>query len=163
MKATVPAGMARKKVITYSRHAKINTSGSTSSSKLQITLLNWLCKKKMKIVVSLHNIVFILISRFTAQSQAKVAYTIAFRHKRIHNCITQSKASRSIMAANAGNVLQLRAILTSHTIAPSRCCTVHCTPLQQLWIYDSFDDCWFAKQCSISIFKMSIPTDFQNL
>jgi len=29
--------------------------------------------------------------------------------------------------------------------------------------YDSFDDCWFAKHCSISVFKMSRPTDFQNV
>ena len=33
----------------------------------------------------------------------------------------------------------------------------------QLWIYDSFDDCWFAKHCTISVFKMSRPTDFQKL
>jgi len=29
--------------------------------------------------------------------------------------------------------------------------------------YDSFDDCWFAEHCSISVFKMSRPTDFQNV
>jgi len=125
--------------------------------KEKLSLTAELCKRigfaKEQIVVSLHNFLFILISRLLPNlKQAKLAYTTALRHKRIHNCITQSKASRSTMAANAGNVPQLRAILTSHTIAPSRCCTVHCAPLQQLWIYDSFDDCWFAKHCGISVF-----------
>jgi len=27
----------------------------------------------------------------------------------------------------------------------------------------AFDDCWFAKHCTISVFKMSRPTDFQKL
>jgi len=62
--------------------------------------------------------------KLTAQCQAKVAYTTAFRHRRIHNCITQSKPSRSIMAAN---VPQLRAIITSHTICTFTLmyCTLH--------------------------------------
>jgi len=38
-----------------------------------------------------------------------------------------------------------------------------CSPLQQLSIYDSFDDCLFAKHCSISVFEISRPTDLQNL
>ena len=36
------------------------------------------------------------------------------------------------------------------------------TRLEQYWNYDSFDDCWFAKHCSISVYKMSRPTDFRN-
>jgi len=43
-------------------------------------------------------------------------YMTAFRHKFIHNSITQSKSSKSIMAANGENVPHLRAIITSHTI-----------------------------------------------
>jgi len=39
----------------------------------------------------------------------------AVRHKHVHNCIAQSKASRK-MAASAGNVPRLiQAIITSHT------------------------------------------------
>jgi len=47
------------------------------------------------------------------------------------------------MAANAGNVAQLRGIITSHTAAytRSRWCTAYCTPLQQLRFCDPFDDC----------------------
>ena len=56
----------------------------------------------------------ILISRFL--SNLKLKYTTVFKHKRIHNCITHSKVSRNIMAAGAGNVPQLRAIITSHTV-----------------------------------------------
>jgi len=37
------------------------------------------------------------------------------------------------------------------------------TPLQQRIIYDSFEDCWFAKHCTISIFEMSRQSDFQKL
>jgi len=66
--------------------------------------------------------------------------------------------------ANVGNVPQLRTIMTSHTqYARSRRCTVQCSLLQQPSIYDSYDDCWFAEHWSISVFKMSRPTDFQNL
>ena len=36
-------------------------------------------------------------------------------------------------------------------------------PLQQLVIYDSFEDCWFAKHCTISVIEMSRQTDFQKL
>jgi len=89
----------------------------------------------------------------------------AFRHKLIHNSITQSKASRSIMAANGSNVPHLRAIITSHTVCTFKMmhCTLHAAALQQLWIYGSFADCWFARHCVISVFKMSRPTDFQKL
>ena len=115
-KPRYPLGWPENKVITYSRDAKINISGcgSTSSGELQTALLNWLCKQKENCGVttqfSLHSNL-----KITPQSQAKVAYTTAFRHKLIHNCITHSKSSRSIMAANAGNVPQLRVIITSHT------------------------------------------------
>jgi len=40
---------------------------------------------------------------------------------------------------------------------------MHAAALQQLWIYDAFDDRWFAKHCAISVFEMSRPTDFQKL
>jgi len=90
-----------------------------------------------------------------------------FRHELIliHNSITQSKTSKSIMAANDGNVPHLRAIITSHTVCTFKMmyCTMHAAALQQPRIYDSCDDCWFAKHCTISVFKMSRPTDFQIL
>jgi len=58
----------------------------------------------------------------------------AFRHKLIHNSITQSKASKSITAANGGNVPHLRAIITSHTVCTFKMmyCTLHAAALQQL-------------------------------
>jgi len=118
-----PLGWPENKVITYSRDVKINISGSISSGELQTALFIWLCKKKKDCSVttqfSLHSTL-----KLTAQCQAKVAYTTAFRHRRIHNCITQSKPSRSIMAAN---VPQLRAIITSHTICTFTLmyCTLH--------------------------------------
>ena len=45
--------------------------------------------------MSLHNFLFIIISRSLPNLKQK--YTTHFRHKLIHNSITQSKASRSIM------------------------------------------------------------------
>jgi len=68
------------------------------------------------------------------------------------------------MAANVANVPHLRATITSHTVCTFKMmyCTMHAAALQQLWIYDSFDDCWLAKHCSISVFEMSRPTDFQK-
>jgi len=41
--------------------------------------------------------------------------------------------------------------------------TMHAAALQQPWIYDSFDECWFAKNSTISVFTMSRPTDLQKL
>jgi len=76
---------------------------------------------------------------------------------------TLAVATVRIMAANADNVPQLRGLLHHTQDARSRWCIVHCTRLQKLWIYDSFDDCWFAKHSSISVYKMSRPMDFQNL
>jgi len=69
------------------------------------------------------------------------------------------------MAANGGNVTHVQAIILLHLTqyAHSRWYIVQYTSLQQLWIYDSFDDFWFAKHCTISVFKMSWPTDFQKL
>jgi len=49
-----------------------------------------------KDVVSLHHFLCILISR--SLPNVKEKYMTTFRHKLIHNSITQSKASRSIMA-----------------------------------------------------------------
>jgi len=48
-------------------------------------------------------------------SNLKLKYTTVFKHKRIHNYTTHPKASRNIMAADAGNVPQLRAIILHHT------------------------------------------------
>ena len=125
------------------------------------SLAYWLCKTNKKVVVSLHNFLCILISR--SLPNLKEIYTTAFRHKLIHNSITQSRTSK--MAANGGTVPHLWAIITSPTVCTFKmmCCAMHAAALQQLWIYDSFDDCWFAKHCTISVFEMSRPTDFQKL
>jgi len=58
----------------------------------------------------------------------------AFRHKLINNCITQSKASKSVMAANGGNVPHLRAIITPHTVCTFKMmyCTMPAAALQQV-------------------------------
>ena len=110
----VPAGMARKRSYhvqprCWNEHRWFNFSGE-----LHTALLNWLCNAKKEVVVSLPNFLCILISR--SLSNLKVKYTTAFRHKRIRNCITHSKVSRNIMAANTGNIPQLRGIITSHTV-----------------------------------------------
>ena len=76
------------------------------------------CKARKELVVSLPSFLCILISR--SLSILKLKYTRVFKHKRIHNCITHSKVSRNIMAADAGNVPQLRAIITSYTV-----CSMH--------------------------------------
>jgi len=72
-----------------------------------------------EVVVSLPNFLCSLISR-RSLSNLKLKYTRVFKHKCIHNCITHSKVSRNIMAADAGNVPQLRAIITSPTV-----CSMH--------------------------------------
>jgi len=51
----------------------------------------------------LHNF-FDVILRSLSNLEEK--YMTAFTHKLLHNCITQSKASRRIVATNAGNVPQ---------------------------------------------------------
>ena len=32
---------------------------------------------------------------------------------------------------------------------------MHAATLQQLWLYDSFDDCWFAEHCTIEALSYS--------
>jgi len=60
----------------------------------------------------------------------------AFKHKLIHNSITQSKTSKK--TANGSNVPHLRAIITSYTVCTFKMmyCTMHAAALQQFWIYD---------------------------
>jgi len=154
----------KNKVLAFSRDAKINTAAAFNIQRgIADSFINWLCKTKKKVAVLLHNFLCILISR--SLPYLKEMYVTAFRHKLIHNSITQSKASRCIMAANDGNVPHLWAIITSHTVCTFKMmyCTLHAAALQQLWIYGTFEDCWFAKHCTISVFKMSRPTDFQKL
>ena len=116
----------------WNEHRWFNFSGE-----FQTALLNWLYKARKEVVVSLPNFLYILISR--SLFNLKLKYTRVFKHKRIHNCTTHSKVSRNIMAADAGDVPQLRAIITSQTVqyVHSRWFTVYCTPLQQLrfWIH----------------------------
>ena len=107
----------------------------------QTALLKWLCKARKEVAVSLPNFLCILIS--TSLSNLKLKYTTVFKHKRIHTCITHSKLSRNVMAADAGNVPQLRAIITSHTYAVCTFkimfCVLHAVATTS--ILDSFDDC----------------------
>ena len=152
----------KNKVLAFSRDAKINTAAAFNIQRgIADSFINWLCKTKKKVAVLLHNFLCILISR--SLPYLKEMYVTAFRHKLIHNSITQSKASRSIWRHIAASFHNSGRLLHHTQYARSRWCTVHCTPLQQLWIYDSFDDCWFAKHCTISVFKMSRQTDFQKL
>jgi len=137
MSAVHAAGMARKRSYhlqprCWNEHRWFNLRGE-----FQTALLNWLCKVRKEVAVSLPNFLCNLISR--SLSNLKLKYTTVFKHKRIHNCFTHSKVSRNIMAADAGNVPQLRAIITTHSMqyARSRWCTAYCTPLQQprFWIH----------------------------
>jgi len=49
-------------------------------------------------------------------SNLKEKYMTAFRHKRVHNCITQSIETSRIIMASVGNFSQLiQAIITAHT------------------------------------------------
>jgi len=116
--AVPAAGMARKRSYHFqprcwNEHRWFNFSGE-----FQSVLSIWLCKARKEVVVSLPSFLCILISR--SLSNLKLKYTTVFKHKRIHNCITHSNVSRNTMAADAGNVPQLRAIITSHTV-----CSMH--------------------------------------
>ena len=108
--AVPAAGMARKR----SYHLQPRCWNEHRWFICQTALLNWLCKARKEVVMSLPNFVCILISR--SLSNLKLKYTTVFKHKRIHNRITHSKVSRNIMAADAGNVPQVWAIITSHTV-----------------------------------------------
>ena len=138
--ANLPAaGMARRRSChlqprCWNEHRWFNFSGE-----FQTALLNWLCKARKEVVVSLPNFLCILIAR--SLSNFKLKYTTVFKHKRIHNCITHSKLSRNIMAADEGNVPQLRAIITSHTVCTFKMtyCVLHAFATTS--ILDSFDDC----------------------
>jgi len=131
------AGMARQRSYhiqprCWNEHRWFNFSG-----KFQTTLLNWLCKARKEVVMSLPNFLCILISRSLSHFMLK--YTTVFK-QRIHNCIIHSKISRNIMAAGACNVPQLRAIITSHTVCTFKMmyCVLHAVATTS--ILDSFDD-----------------------
>ena len=98
-------------------------------------------------------------------SNLKEKYTTTFRHKRIHNCITQSKASRRTMAVNAGNVPQLWAIITSHTVRTFKVmhCTRHAACNNFEFTINLMNVGFLTTQYFSRLFKMSRPTDFQNL
>jgi len=163
--AVPAAGMARKRSYHlqprfWNEHRYFNFSGE-----FQTALLYWYCKARREVVVSLPNFLCILISR--SLSNLKWKYTAGFKHKRIHNCIKNSKVSRNIMAAYVGNVPQLRAIITSHTV-----CSMHVQDdvLRTARHCNNFDFrfIWWLLVCQalhycISVFKTSRPTDFQKL
>jgi len=112
--AVPAAGIVRKRSYhlqprCWNEHRWFNFSGE-----FQTALLNWLCKARKEVAVSLPNFLCVLISR--SLPNLKLKYTTVFKHKRIHNCITHSNASRNIMVADAGNVPQLRAIITSQSM-----------------------------------------------
>jgi len=102
-------GWPENEVTTSSRDAEMNTADSTSAVNFKQLLLNWLCKARKEVVVSLPNFLCILISR--SLPNLKLKYTKVFKHKRIHNCITHSKVSRNIMAADAKTFHNYRRLL----------------------------------------------------
>ena len=137
------AGMARKRSYhlqpkCWNEHRWFNFSGE-----FQTAFLNWLCKARKEVVVSLPNFLCILISR--SLSNLKLKYTRVFKRKRIHNCITQSKVSRNIMAADAATFHNYRWLLhhTHSMHVHSRWCTAYYTPLQQL----RFGFIWWLLVC----------------
>jgi len=88
----------KNEAITFSRDAKINTVGSTSSGVLQTALSLALQNEKESCCVTIQ-LPCILISR--SLPNLKEMYTTAFRHKLIYNSTTQSKTSK--MGATGGN------------------------------------------------------------
>jgi len=105
--------------------------------------------------VSLHNFLCILTSRKSTWQLSVINLFI--------NSITQSKANRSMRPQMTATFHTYGPLLHHTQHARSRWCTVQCTPLHcNNWIYGSFDDCWFAKHCTKSVFKISRPTGFQK-
>jgi len=92
---------------------------SNSYRKVNGALAKFFLLQYTGVRLSLPNFLCVLISRSLYNLKLKYTTTV-FKPKRIHNCITHSEVSRNIMAADAGNVPQLRAIITSHTV-----CSVH--------------------------------------
>ena len=137
---TVPAaGMARKRSYHLQPRCWNEHRWFNFSVEFQTDLLNWLCKARKEVVVSLPNFHCILISK--SLSNLKLKHTTVFKHKRIHNCITHSKVSKNIIAADAGNVPPLWAIITSHKVCTFK--MMYCVPqaVATTSILDSFDDC----------------------
>ena len=116
----------------WKEHRWLNFSGE-----FQTALLNWLCKARKEVVVSLPNFLCILISR--SLSNLKLKYTRVFKHKRINNCITHSMKWVEIQWPQ----MRQRSTTTgdyyiTHSMhVRSRWCTAYYTPLQQLrfWIH----------------------------
>ena len=161
--AVPAAGMARKRSYhlqprCWNEHRWFNSSGE-----FQTALLNWLCKARKEVVVSLPNFLCILISR--SLFNLKIKYTTVFKHKRIHNSITHSKVSRNIMAQMRATFHNYGRLLhhTQYAVCTFMMmyCILHAVPTTSIW--GSFDDCWYAEHCTISVLKTSRPTDFQNL
>ena len=106
--------------------------------------------------MSLHNFLCILTSRKSTWQLSVINLFI--------NSITQSKANRSMRPQMTATFHTYGPLLHHTQHARSRWCTVQCTPLHcNNWIYGSFDDCWFAKHCTKSVFKISRPTGFQKV
>ena len=80
-----------------------------------------------------------LYSNLKVSVYLKLKYTRVFKHKPIHKCITHSKVSRNIMAADAATFHNYGHYYITHGMqyARSRWCTAYCTPLQQFrfWIH----------------------------
>jgi len=97
----------------------------------------------------------------------------AFRHKLIHNSITQSKANRGIWPQMAAKFHTHVRLLHHTQYAHSRWCIVQCTPLHcnnsdftihlmivgllstALFQYLKCQDQWISKNCSTFIFWSS--------
>ena len=162
--AVPAAGMARKRSFLFQLRCWNEHHWFNFSGEFQTVLLNWLCKARKEVVVLLPNFLCILISR--SLCNLKLKYMTVFKRKRIHNCMTHSNVSRNTMTADAGNVSQLLAIITSHTVCSMHLqddvyCILHAVATTSIW--KLFDDCYYDKHCTISVFETSRPTDFQNL
>ena len=124
-KAAVPAGMARK--------TKLSPSAEVlkSTPLVQLSAVN--CRQLCQLALQNKKDCSVT-TQLSLYSNLKQKYVTAFRHKLIHNSITQSKASKSGMAANGGNVPHLQAIITSHTVCTFKMifCTMHAATVQQL-------------------------------
>ena len=146
----------KNEVITFSQDAEINAAGSTFSGELQTALLNWLCKTKKKVVVSLHNFPCILISR--SLPNFKEIYP-TWQLSDINLSTTPPHSPKQVKWRQMAATLHTYGWLLHHAVGlytfKMMYFKMHAAALQQFWIYDSFDDCWFATHCTISVFKMS--------
>jgi len=126
------AGMARKRSYHFqprcwNEHRWFNFSGE-----FQTALLNWLCKARKEVVVSLPSFLCILISR--SLSNLKLKYTTVFKHKtysQLHHTLQRKQKYNGRRCGQRSTTTSDYYITHSMQYARSRWCTAYCTPLQQ--------------------------------